>query len=192
MDRRRLEDSRERDSYRRDERRRDDRENYRSSGRDRDEEYYRGSRDRSRSPSRTRHTRSKSPAADRRAYRPSDSKAHSHNEYRDLDRPEVVKKESRKEKDMEMMTEASDSVQKELVNDEEAQLAAFLGGVTDFASTKGKKVKGNQFTGSVDCPKKRREYRQYLFVKGAYDIPLTKEQLEAKEREQKQHQQQYE
>lgn len=68
---------------------------------------------------------------------------------------------------------------------EDAQIAAFLG-INSFASTKGQKVNGNSANFAVDVPasKKKREYRQYLFVKGAYDIPLTKDQLEASEKEQ--------
>lgn len=65
-----------------------------------------------------------------------------------------------------------------------AQLAAFLG-ITSFTSTKGQKVAGNAANFAVDATKKKREYRQYLFVKGAYDIPLTKDQMEAKEKEEK-------
>lgn len=36
---------------------------------------------------------------------------------------------------------------------------------------------GNK-VGAADIKKKRREYRQYLFVKGAYDVPLTKDDVE--------------
>jgi hypothetical protein len=69
-------------------------------------------------------------------------------------------------------------------DEDNEQLAAFLG-FSGFSSTKGQKVRGNANNGAVDKAKKRREYRQYLFVKGSYDIPLTKEQLEAKEKEQR-------
>ena len=42
-------------------------------------------------------------------------------------------------------------------------------------------MKGNEFNGAVDTVgkgKKKRGYRQYLYVKGSYDIPLTKDQLD--------------
>lgn len=58
-------------------------------------------------------------------------------------------------------------------------MASILG-FSGFTSTKGQKIGGNEFNSAVDSKKKRREYRQYLFVKGAYDIPLTKDQVEEK------------
>ena len=59
--------------------------------------------------------------------------------------------------------------------------------ILDLFTLQGKKVDGND-AGAVDVKKKKREYRQYLFVKGAYDVPLTRDQLEehqaqAKEKE---------
>lgn len=61
--------------------------------------------------------------------------------------------------------------------DEDAALAHMLG-FSSFGSTKGQRVTGNRAVGGAEVKKKRREYRQYLFVKGAYDLPLTKDQLE--------------
>lgn len=203
MDRRRhqyddRERARERDSYRTDDSRRDN--DRMKSSRDRDDEdYYRGRRSNDRP-----RNRSKSPVAvdSRRPYR---SQNEPRRDYRDLDRPEEPKKEKLVEKKTAAVSEETEPVFEYHYpiptlftnhfrnnDDEEAQLAAFLGGVTEFGSTKGKKVAGNEHASAVDCPKKRREYRQYLFVKGSYDIPLTKDQLEEKEREQKQQQQKYE
>jgi hypothetical protein len=52
-------------------------------------------------------------------------------------------------------------------------------GFSGFATTKGQAVDGNQKVGEVDVKdkKKQRQYRQYLYVKGSYSIPLTQEDL---------------
>jgi hypothetical protein len=60
--------------------------------------------------------------------------------------------------------------------DDEEALAAVLG-FSGFGSTKGQKIEGNE-QGAADVQKKRRQYRQYLFVKGAYNVPLTKPEME--------------
>lgn len=53
-------------------------------------------------------------------------------------------------------------------------------GFTEFGSTKGLHVFGNQ-DGPLPPKRKRRQYRQMLHVKGIYDVPLTRDQLSNKE-----------
>lgn len=51
-------------------------------------------------------------------------------------------------------------------------------GFSGFASTKGQVVPGNDKVGEAAVKKKKkRQYRQYLYVKGSYNIPLTQEDL---------------
>ena len=55
-------------------------------------------------------------------------------------------------------------------------------GFSGFSSTKGQEVQGNDKVGEADVKdkKKKRQYRQYLYVKGSYNIPLTQEDLKEK------------
>ncbi len=55
-------------------------------------------------------------------------------------------------------------------------------GFSDFSTTKGEAVEGNEKVGEADVKnkKKQRQYRQYLYVKGSYNIPLTQEDLKQK------------
>lgn len=61
-----------------------------------------------------------------------------------------------------------------------ASLSAAMG-FADFGSTKGLHVFGNQ-DGPLPAKLKRRQYRQMLHVKGIYNIPMTKQQLEERDR----------
>lgn len=55
-------------------------------------------------------------------------------------------------------------------------------GFSGFTSTKGQHVEGNEGVGEADVKnkKQKRKYRQYLYVKGSYNIPLTQEDLKQK------------
>lgn len=58
-------------------------------------------------------------------------------------------------------------------------LQNFLG-FPQFSSTKGLHVFANQ-DGPVPPRRKKRQYRQMLHIRGIYDIPLTKDQLEQRQ-----------
>ena len=58
-------------------------------------------------------------------------------------------------------------------------------GFSGFSTTKGQAVEGNEKVGEADVKnKKQRQYRQYLYVKGSYNIPLTQEDLKQKAEQQ--------
>ena len=69
-----------------------------------------------------------------------------------------------------------------LVDPNDPDAIAAIMGFGNFDSTKGKEVEGN-VTGAADIRKKQK-YKQYLHVKKLYEIPLTRQQLEEKAKQQ--------